>query len=257
MSTSRALAKGLCRSSLLRLFPSSSHDRCFARAPRGRVCPPPALRIRRRCTRRCARATPRRYARTSTRARTTWTSRTSRVAPRCTWRSRRAFAWRAAGLCSPRARIRTGWTPATGRAWRRSTARSSTATSASPSRSRCSPRARASTGGLTPLHLAVRSGHDALARLLISRGADVNARARDGRTPLHLAAAGGHESAVKLLLDHRADRRAKNKEFLTPDYEAARAAHAGVVDLILGPRDARGVNAPHKKKKTSRHRRHQ
>ena len=62
---------------------------------------------------------------------------------------------------------------------------------------------------------------------------------------------------MKLLLDHRADRRAKNKEFLTPDYEAARAAHAGVVDLILGPRDARGVNAPHKKKKTSRHRRHQ
>ena len=116
---------------------------------------------------------------------------------------------------------------------------------------------RSHPGGLTPLHLAVRSGHDALARLLISRGADVNSRARDGRTPLHLAAAGGHESAVKLLLDHRADRRAKNKEFLTPDYEAARAAHAGVVDLILGPRDARGVNAPHKKKKTSRHRRHQ
>ena len=60
-----------------------------------------------------------------------------------------------------------------------------------------------------------------------------------------------------LLLEHRADRRAKNNEFLTPDYVAARAAHAGVADLILGPRDTRGVNAPHKKKKTSRHRRHQ
>ena len=62
---------------------------------------------------------------------------------------------------------------------------------------------------------------------------------------------------MKLLLEHRADRRAKNKEFLTPDYAAARAAHAGVVDLILGPRDTRALNAPHKKKKTSRHRRHQ
>ena len=112
-------------------------------------------------------------------------------------------------------------------------------------------------GGLSPLHLAAGSGHDALARLLISRGADVNARARDGCTPLHLAAGGGHESTVKLLLEHNADRRAKNKEFLTPDYAAARAAHAGVVDLILGPRDTRALNAPHKKKKTSRHRRHQ
>ena len=36
-------------------FPSSSHSHCFARAPRGRGCPPPALGIRRRCTRRCAR----------------------------------------------------------------------------------------------------------------------------------------------------------------------------------------------------------
>ncbi len=42
--------------------------------------------------------------------------------------------------------------------------------------------------GLTPLHYAARYSHLQVVKLLVERGADVNARAEDGITPLHFAA---------------------------------------------------------------------
>lgn len=113
-------------------------------------------------------------------------------------------------------------------------------------------RGKTAAEGLTPLHLAARGGHDALARLLIARGGEVNACANDGRTPLHLAAKHGRENTAKILLDNGADAKAKDKKFLTADYEAAKAKHPRVVELILGPKDERKTPAPKKKQRSER-----
>ncbi|KAJ2996238.1 hypothetical protein NUW58_g1038 [Xylaria curta] len=72
----------------------------------------------------------------------------------------------------------------------------------------------------TALHLAARHGHEALARLLLEKEADPNARSRPededlqlggerltshGWTALHEAASAGHEAIFKLLLENGAD----------------------------------------------------
>ncbi len=41
--------------------------------------------------------------------------------------------------------------------------------------------------GLTPLHYSVSTSHYDCAQTLINKGADMNAKGRDGRTPLDLA----------------------------------------------------------------------
>ena len=46
------------------------------------------------------------------------------------------------------------------------------------------------------------SGSVAVAEVLISAGADINAKGYNGNTPLILAANGGHAGIAKLLLKH-------------------------------------------------------
>ncbi len=60
------------------------------------------------------------------------------------------------------------------------------------------------------LHYAVFNGHDKLARELIARGAEVNARSPNGSTPLMLAAREGREDLTKVLLESGADPKSKN-----------------------------------------------
>ena len=47
--------------------------------------------------------------------------------------------------------------------------------------------------------------------LLISKGADIEAKTRDGLTPLHCAARSGHDQVVDLLLENKAPMRSKTK----------------------------------------------
>jgi ankyrin repeat protein len=53
--------------------------------------------------------------------------------------------------------------------------------------------------GGTPLHWAAFKGHDAIAALLISMGANVGALNSGGRTPLAIALATGHAGVARLL----------------------------------------------------------
>lgn len=63
--------------------------------------------------------------------------------------------------------------------------------------------------GYTPLHWAAQFGREGVAELLVSKGADVNSRAkgsffRKGKTPSQMAADNGHTAIVELLKTHGA-----------------------------------------------------
>ncbi|XP_018604795.1 fibronectin type 3 and ankyrin repeat domains protein 1 [Scleropages formosus] len=64
----------------------------------------------------------------------------------------------------------------------------------------------------TPLmRVSALSGNTSVASLLISGGADVNARDKDGKTPLMMAVLNNHEELVQLLLENGADLNVKNQ----------------------------------------------
>jgi uncharacterized protein len=67
-----------------------------------------------------------------------------------------------------------------------------------------------------PLRSAVVAGHLDIARLLVARGADVNARGEGGETPLHEVAGMGRVEFARLLLDHGADINARGDDGKTP-----------------------------------------
>ena len=57
--------------------------------------------------------------------------------------------------------------------------------------------------GGTPLHCAAVRGHVEIVRLLCDRGADIEARVNNGGRPLHSAAWKGHISVMKELIEER------------------------------------------------------
>ena len=61
------------------------------------------------------------------------------------------------------------------------------------------------------MHLAARWGHEAVVRLLVEQGADVEARDENGWTVLHWAAEYGHEAVVRLLVEQGADVEARDQ----------------------------------------------
>ncbi|MBP3730610.1 MAG: ankyrin repeat domain-containing protein [Mailhella sp.] len=85
--------------------------------------------------------------------------------------------------------------------------------------------------GRTLLHNAVRSGYAGLARVLMERGADPNARNRDKETPMHYVAyvadheKTDHKKMVQALLQGGAVIDARNKAGGTPLYLAVLNKH--------------------------------
>ena len=84
----------------------------------------------------------------------------------------------------------------------------------------------------TPLHLAANTVE--MCQILLDHGAKVNAKTRSGDTPLHAAAAAGNLDVVKLLLAKGADLNAKcSYTFATPLAWAALHNHGQVVEYLL------------------------
>jgi ankyrin repeat protein len=70
--------------------------------------------------------------------------------------------------------------------------------------------------GETPLHVAAEFGRLDVVRLLLAKGADVNAKGANSQTPLYLACEKHHHDVVKLLLGKGADAQARNEWGATP-----------------------------------------
>lgn len=83
----------------------------------------------------------------------------------------------------------------------------------------------------TPLFAAIRSGKEAMVKLLLENGADVAVPKDGSPRPLYIAAKNGHEAIVQLLLDHGAD--ADEPTSPTALHAAAKHGHEAVVRLLL------------------------
>lgn len=70
---------------------------------------------------------------------------------------------------------------------------------------------------ITPLHVASKWGKGNMVSLLIDKGANYEAKTRDGLTPLHCAARSGHEAVVDMLLEKGAPITSKTKVCSLPD----------------------------------------
>ncbi|MGH0180535.1 UNVERIFIED_CONTAM: hypothetical protein FKN15_004532 [Acipenser sinensis] len=66
--------------------------------------------------------------------------------------------------------------------------------------------------GLTALHQCCIDNYEEIAKILLNRGANVNARDNELWTPLHAAATCGHTSLVKVLIQQGADLLAVNSD---------------------------------------------
>lgn len=82
--------------------------------------------------------------------------------------------------------------------------------------------ARNSSNGDSPLHIAARHGRDAIARMLLHRGANIDQRNKNGFTPLHSASAAGSLQLVALLWAKGADIEARDRYGYAALHHAAR-----------------------------------
>jgi ankyrin repeat protein len=83
------------------------------------------------------------------------------------------------------------------------------------------------------LHVAAKSGHLSMLKLLIEKGANVNIQDESGNTALHYAAANGKKDAVKFLLEKSADPTIVNiKEQKAIDYSNIKGFNE-ITELLL------------------------
>ncbi len=100
--------------------------------------------------------------------------------------------------------------------------------------------------GWTCLMAAAVNGHLAICRLLIDKGAQVEAKNRGGETPLHCAASGGNVEIVRFLCDRGADVEARTTNGWQPEsrplHYAAVNGHISVLKELIEERNAE-INA--------------
>uniref|UniRef100_A0A7M4E270 Ankyrin repeat and KH domain containing 1 n=1 Tax=Crocodylus porosus TaxID=8502 RepID=A0A7M4E270_CROPO len=85
----------------------------------------------------------------------------------------------------------------------------------------------------TALTIAADKGHYKFCELLINRGAHIDVRNKKGNTPLWLAANGGHFDVVQLLVQAGADVDAADNRKITPLMSAFRKGHVKVVQFLV------------------------
>jgi len=83
-----------------------------------------------------------------------------------------------------------------------------------------------------PLHSAASARNLEAARVLLKHGAAVNARQEGGWAPLHAAAQNGDRAMVELLLQFKADPRQANDDGKTPAAVAREKGYAEIAALL-------------------------
>jgi len=86
--------------------------------------------------------------------------------------------------------------------------------------------------GWTALTIAAMKGHVAIVRMLLAAGADVNAKSPSGKTALMLTATIGHTATVQALLAAGADVNAKSPSGKTALMLATEISHTAIVKLL-------------------------
>jgi len=99
-------------------------------------------------------------------------------------------------------------------------------------------------GRATPLITAAYAQKADVVKMLLERGADVNAQKKDGWSALHFAAWRGEEDIAKMLLDHGAKVDVKKPDGGTPLHAAVADGHLEVAKLLV----AAGADVNAKKK---------
>ena len=92
--------------------------------------------------------------------------------------------------------------------------------------------------GVRPLNSAAAGRHGDVSRLLVERGADVNAAQEQGFTPLHAAAQNGDADLVAVFLAAGADKDARLDDGRTAADIALEAGHEALAELLGGPSPA-------------------
>ncbi|XP_055286955.1 ankyrin repeat and KH domain-containing protein 1 isoform X7 [Moschus berezovskii] len=85
----------------------------------------------------------------------------------------------------------------------------------------------------TALTIAADKGHYKFCELLINRGAHIDVRNKKGNTPLWLASSGGHFEVVQLLVRSGADVDGADNRKITPLMSAFRKGHVKVVQYLV------------------------
>lgn len=85
----------------------------------------------------------------------------------------------------------------------------------------------------TALHWTAQNGDEAIARLLLDRGAAINETDARGRTPAHVACQHGQENVIRVLLSRGADVQVRGKDDWTALHLAAWQGHLGIVKLLV------------------------
>jgi ankyrin repeat protein len=77
-------------------------------------------------------------------------------------------------------------------------------------------------------------GHEAVARLLLEKGANVNARSNIKATPLYWAAQANQKKMVEFLVSRGADVTLTDEKGDTPRVWAGKEGHKAVAELLSG-----------------------
>lgn len=96
--------------------------------------------------------------------------------------------------------------------------------------------------GNLPLMLAAQAGHLGVVKLLVHRGASINASGEGQLTALHYAAVNGHAEIVAFLVSTGAQPNVCSCLDTTPLMMAARNGHLGVVQMLLEHMGGRGLD---------------
>jgi len=95
------------------------------------------------------------------------------------------------------------------------------------------PEIQFGTTGETPLHLAVKTGQQAVCKQLVEHNAAVNVRDNVNTTPLHLASGAGNRDIVAYLLQNNARADARDDHGTEPIHNAAISGSKRVIDLLI------------------------